>query len=184
MVYLAGSAHQNTGTANLITVLPKAARPKHVMFLSIYNFDASVGVLIIEPNGDVMSDEPAGRQFTSLAGISFPVAKTTWHKVSLTEGWKSAQSLYNTGDSSYAVIGGVVYLSGSVRQPSGTVALFGTLPKAERPANVLELATYTFDGAFGSLGVASNGWTFAVSTPDSSAQAYTSLAAISYPRGA
>jgi hypothetical protein len=111
--------------------------------------------------------------------------KITWHPLHLINGWKSASTIeLQTGTTSYAVSGGVVYLSGSVRQPSGTVALFGTLPKAERPANVLELATYTFDGAFGSLGVASNGWTFAVSTPDSSAQAYTSLAAISYPRGA
>ena len=50
-------------------------------------------------------------------------------------------------DPGYWVSGGVVHLSGSVDQPSGTGQIFAVLPKADRPAHDLyiQVMVYTPD---------------------------------------
>jgi hypothetical protein len=182
VVHLFGALHRTSGSSDLPAVLPRPARPKHDMYLTVYSDAGAVGSLHITPGGSVLVFGSATSAFTSFAGISYPVATTKWHKLSLADGWVSSQSIYNSGDPSYAVIRGVVYLSGSMHEASGDSGLFGSLPTAARPAHVLELATYTFNGAFGALSLIPTGFMFVVSHPQSTAMSYTSLAAISYPR--
>jgi len=79
----------------------------------------------------------AAQQYTSLAGISFPAAADTVHKLALDNGWQSGEATFGTGDPSYWVSGGVVHLSGSVLQQTGTDDIFAVLPKADRPAHDL-----------------------------------------------
>lgn len=105
-------------------------------------------------------------------------AGVTWHKLTLINGWKSSQTAYGTGNPSYAISGGVVYLSGSLN--GGTKTTFAVLPAAARPARKLYFTIYTVDGNSGTLVIRPNGSMSVFSTPASYAALYTSLAAVSY----
>src|SRR5260370_42447214 len=48
------------------------------------------------------------------------VTTFTWHKLTLLNGWKSSPSPHHSGDPSYAVSAGVVYLSGALDLPTTT----------------------------------------------------------------
>src|SRR5260370_4886320 len=50
-----------------------------------------------------------------------------WHALHLRNGWVSSNGAYQTGSPSYAVSNGVVYLSGSLNQPSGSSSTFAFL---------------------------------------------------------
>jgi len=126
------------------------------------------------------SPQSNARGFTSLAAISYPAPGTTWHKLSLINGWKPVGTAF--GSPAYAVIGGVVYLSGSLWQPAGLSNNFANLPRAARPAHYLALAVLTAGGTSGTVQIASNGSGEANSHPYVNAQGYTSLSAIAYPR--
>ena len=72
--------------------------------------------------------QPAGPTITGV----------TWHQLTLTNGWVSGQSQEpGDGISAWTVRNGVVYLTGSVMQTSGTNGEFAVLPSAARPAHVL-----------------------------------------------
>jgi hypothetical protein len=182
VVYLYGSLHG--GTASLFAVLPRADRPARVIYRSIYTFADTSGYLAIYPNGDVFANGADAQTYTSLAAISFPSTALTRHKLTLRNGWVSAQHVFNTGDPGYAVVGGVVYLYGSVRQPSGSSELATVLPKTARPAHNLFVTTYTAGGATGSVEVSKSGqvYVFSSATP-AAAQALALLGGISFPRG-
>ena len=68
--------------------------------------------------------------FTGLAGISYPAKATAMSTLSLEDGWQSSDGQYGTGDPSYSVRNGMVYLSGSLNQPAGDAQTFGVLPPA------------------------------------------------------
>jgi len=104
---------------------------------------ATLGLLEVDQNGDLSAYDSAARQFTSLAGISFPVPQAA-HTLTLDNGWQSAQGLYTTGDPSYSVSGGVVYLSGSVRQPISGNDILTVLPKAARPKHDLYIKVMVY----------------------------------------
>jgi hypothetical protein len=99
--------------------------------------------------------------------------------LTLLNGWQSEQNAYNTGDPSYCVAAdGMVYLSGSLAQPSGGSQEFAVLPPGARPASISYLSVYTFDGAVGVVRIGSDG---AMSAYNGSAAQFTSLAGISFP---
>ena len=102
----------------------------------------------------------------------------TWHKLTVINGWVSAQSTYSTGGPSYAVANGIVYLSGSILRASGHKVFFGVLPAAARPAHNIWTTVYTLDSTTGTLEIEPNGKLFAFGT---SAPGFMSLAAVSYP---
>ena len=109
------------------------------------------------------------------------------HKLALDNGWQSGEPTHDTGDPSYWVSGGVVHLSGSVVQPSGTNQIFAVLPKADRPAHDLyiQVMVYTPDNnaRAGTVEIDPDGAMWAYSTWGNAAQMYTSLAGISFPLG-
>jgi hypothetical protein len=184
--YLSGSLHQASGTNQVFAVLPPAARPAHAMYLSVYTYNGTIGLLEIDPQGRLYAYDGGAQQYTSLAGISFPVSVAP-HTLALDNGWQSAQGLYGTGDPSYSVSNGVVYLSGSLYQPSGTNQIFAVLPKADRPKHELYIKAMVYTpntvAQTGTVKIEPDGAMWAYSTSGNAARLYTSLAGISYPLG-
>jgi hypothetical protein len=187
MVYLSGSLHQPVGTSEIFATLPAGARPLHSMYVTVYTYSGTTGLLLVEPNGTMYAYMGGAQQYTSLAGISFPAAAVSIHKLALDNGWKSGEPAQDTGDPAYSVSGGVVHLSGSVYQPSGSNQIFAVLPKADRPAHDLyiQVMVYTPDNTadVGTVLIEPDGAMYAYSSPALDAQKYTSLAGISFPLG-
>ncbi|HWF79921.1 MAG TPA: hypothetical protein VN695_05000 [Streptosporangiaceae bacterium] len=182
VVYLSGSLH-TSGTSQLATVLPKAARPAHRMVVAVYTFDdIDVGWVDIMPTGQVRVFGADAPIFTSLANISYPVVGTKWHNFKLEDGWKSGQATFGTATPAYAIINGIVYLNGSMTGATAPNGLWTTLPVGVRTAaDVLEIEVYTAGGSVGGIAItASLG--LVSSTPFSNAKQFTSLAALAYPQ--
>jgi hypothetical protein len=111
----------------------------------------------------------------------------TWSSLSLVNGWVSANSTNQTGDPRVAIQNGVVYLSGGLDQSSGTNAVFATLPLSFRPAHNMYVPVSTNAGTSGLLYIAHDGTMKAYSpsscsSTQNSAQCFTSLATVSYPK--
>jgi hypothetical protein len=189
MVYLSGSLNQPAGDIQVFGVLPPAARPAHPMYLSVYTYNGAIGELEIDTNGNLVVYEGGAQQYTSLAGVSFPVASAATNQLTLINGWQSAQPPYGTGDPSYSVRNGVVHLSGSLVQPPapGDTQDFAILPVAARPKYYLYIKTEVSPpdsfAAQGDIVISPDGRMFSDSYPLSESEAFTSLAGISYPVG-
>jgi hypothetical protein len=111
-------------------------------------------------------------------------AKITLHSIPLKNGWRSAQSVYGTGNPSYTVQNGIVYLTGSVHKPTAGSDEVGVLPKAARPGHDLYLPAYTLDATEGTVLIEPNGKIFAYgASSNTDSEGYTSLAGISFPAG-
>ncbi len=123
------------------------------------------------------------------AGVAAPAASAsvrptcTWQPLSLINGWGSANAEFGTGDPSYCVENGIVYLSGSLGQATPGSDVFANLPKAALPTSTLYLPVYNFAGSTGSLTISSTGTMSAwnVPSPPNTAAEFTSLAGISFP---
>jgi len=112
-------------------------------------------------------------------------ASLTEHALSLRNKWQSADPGNRTGRPQYAVSQGIVYLSGSLHQPSGTNTLFAYLPKGARPGHVMYISIYVSQGAPGGvLQLFPNGAMVVYSSNPQSARDFSSLASISFPVGA
>jgi hypothetical protein len=112
------------------------------------------------------------------ASASLGRAGCSWTPFTLLNGWQSVNSTYGTGDPSYCVSYGIVYLSGSLSQSGSGDDYFAVLPPAAVPASTTYLSTYTFGGTAGALRIDTNGDLLAF---DGKATSYTSLAGISFP---
>jgi hypothetical protein len=127
---------------------------------------------------------------TQLTGSGTINTSVTFHPITLVNGWVSENSTYGTGNPNVGVVSGVVYLSGSLAQPTPGIQQFATLPLAYRPAHTLYINVYTFNGTTGTLYITKNGFISAAAAnvtagcggSRNSAQCYTSLAAVSYPK--
>jgi hypothetical protein len=108
-----------------------------------------------------------------------------WHQLSLMNGWQSDQGTYGTGDPQYCITsGGMVYLSGSLTQPSAGVNEFAVLPQQAWPGSTLYLSVYTMDGTAGVLQINPNGAMFAYNgESNGDVTGFTSLAGVSFPEG-
>jgi hypothetical protein len=122
VVYLSGSVIQTSGTDNEFAALPPAARPSRVLYMTVATVAHTQGFVIVHPNGAIQAwaDPYSNAQgFTGLAGISYPALALGMTKLSLKNGWQSSDSRWGTGDPSYSVSNGMVYLAGSLHQPAG-----------------------------------------------------------------
>lgn len=182
VVYLSGSLHAS-GSSQLATVLPKAARPARRMFISVYTFDGlSPGWLVILPTGKVYVFGSHAATYTSLADISYPAAGAKWHNFKLDGGWKSGQATFGTPAPEYAIINGIVYFNGSMTGTAAKNGLWTSLPTGVKTAaDVLEIEVYTTNGSVGGIAV-TDSFGLVSSMPFSNAQKFTSLAAIAYPQ--
>jgi hypothetical protein len=185
VVYLRGVMDQSPrgfNTSDTFAVLPKAARPARKLYLAVYA-DGVIGDLVVYPTGvmNVLSAAPLeAKSFTSLDGISFPVAPTTGLALTLINGWKSGGQ-FGTGVPSVWKENGVVHLLGSLQAPTSSGIssdVFAVLPPGARPARVLYINTFGYGGTGGSISVAPNG---AMRVRITQGNSFTSLAAISFP---
>ena len=187
-VYLSGSIHQAVGSNGEFAVLPPAARPAHDLYITVYTYGGSYGYLFISQVGVVQAGsapQSNAQAYMSLASVSYPAAATASQNLTLINGWQSSQSQWNSGNPAYAVKNGIVYLSGSMYQPSGTNQEWTVLPPAARPAASLNIIVDTYGGATGELQINPDGTVIAFSpTAPGSQQQLTSLAGISYPAAA
>jgi hypothetical protein len=180
VVYLSGSLYQPSGSSHEFAVLPAAARPSHAMYITNYTVDGTHGHLYAKPNGQLFAYGADAASFFSLAGISFPARSMAQHRLALLNGWNSSQLRWNTGDPSYALHNGVVYLSGSLHQRVGSSSVFARLPVAARPSHNLYITVDTFDATIGVVYIKPDGTMQAYS---GEARSFTSLAGISFPVG-
>jgi len=101
-----------------------------------------------------------------------------WQSLYLLNGWQSAQSNWNTGDPEYCIDNGIVYLSGSLKNPTNAGNEFAVLPPQALPTSRLDLLAYTYNGTIGQLIIGPDGAMYA---DGSDADQYTSLAGVSFP---
>ncbi len=118
-------------------------------------------------------------------GASLPNT-VSFQKLTLVNGWVSENSTFGSGAPSAGVSNGVVYLSGSLAQPAPGVDGFATLPSADRPVHNLYITVYTNDGITGTLFIGTDGTMEAFSGTScgsgNTAQCFTSLATVSFPK--
>jgi len=123
---------------------------------------------------------PAGIQAATSTVVSF-------HGLSLVNGWQSEQANVGTGNPRVGLLNGVVYLKGSLAQPTPGSSLFAQLPSADRPVDTLRINVWTSGGTPGTLEITTDGRMFLSSNvacgSGNTAQCFTSLATISYPLG-
>ena len=203
MVYLSGSLAQPGGGSDEVAVLPAAAAPASNLYLSVYTYGGTTGVLYISTSGEILAYSGASgggdTAFTSLAGISFPGTTVAQQSLPLLNGWQSAQSEYGTGNPSYSVTSDqVVHLSGSLNGSQITPGLsgepgisanspekFAVLPSGAVPAACSSTETYTYGGVHGVLAFEPSGELDAYATGqgiyNTPSAEYTSLAGISFP---
>ncbi len=179
VAYLSGSLEQPSGTSDTFATLPPADWPSHWLYFPVYTDNGGEGSLEVSPTGALSVWGTGATQYSSLAGISFPLTLAS-QKLHLSHGWQSAQSSWDTSDPRAAVHGGVVYLSGSAWLPSGTAVTLAGLPRADRPSHWLYLPVYTYGGTEGSLVISPSG---TVSAYGAAAHSYTSLAGLHFPAG-
>ena len=186
VVRLTGTITQPTGSNPEFAVLPAAARPAHLDLIPVRMCASGDATLAVKPDGQMSVTGATARDCSFLAGVSFTAASTAATSMSLINGWQSAQGLKATGDPAYSVTGGVVHLSGSLTQPgagpssSDEVAV---LPSAVWPLHNVYVTTYAGNGAPGAVEIMSDGEMYAYGPNYADAQAFTSLAGISYPVG-
>jgi hypothetical protein len=127
----------------------------------------------------------AGYAASTTSSHPAAAAKTTWHALSLRNGWKSAASRFHTGGPAFTVIDKVVYLTGVAYQPANSAnppAVVAVLPKAERPKHSLWFSIYDYAAAGNAnLEIATNGDVEVIGGTDSAF--FTSFAGVSYPLG-
>jgi hypothetical protein len=184
MVYLSGSVGAPNGfLSKEFAVLPAYAAPAHRVYLNTYTMDGAAGVVRVDPDGSLHAFSGNYKEFTSLAGLSFPAAGVPAQGLMpLLNGWQSSQSLDNTGNPAYFISRGAVHLSGEVYRPAGKPLpfspdwVFAMLPAPATPTGCFETAAYTINGP-------------AATDIDPSGNMYgadptsTSLTGISYPAG-
>ena len=123
---------------------------------------------------------PAGSQAATSTGVSF-------HGLTLANGWVSEQINDGTGNPKVGVLNGVVYLKGSIAQPTPGSSLFAQLPSGDRPVDTMLIPVWTSGGNMGTLDITTDGRMFVFSNAScgsgNTAQCFTSLATISFPLG-
>jgi hypothetical protein len=137
----------------------------------------SIMALVFSLGGGAYASAQAARQAPA-AGV-----RLTEHALKLINGWRSADPGNGTGNPRFAVNAGVVYLSGSLKQPSPGDTEFAVLPSWARPGHVVYLLIYTSQGAVGTLQIFPSGALVVYSNNPVSAKDFSSLAGVSFPVG-
>jgi len=134
---------------------------------------AAIGATTGASSASAATAQPPGPTITGV----------TWHQLTLINGWVPGQSQFpGDGIPAWTVRNGVVYLTGSVIQTSGTNSEFAVLPPAARPAHFLYMTvSVAGQGTHGWITVYPSGAMYASGDPYSDAQGFTGLAGISYP---
>ena len=112
-------------------------------------------------------------------------SEVTFSNLTLINGWQSENAVYQTGNPKVGIQNGIVYLKGSLAQPTPGSAIFANLPSRYRPTNNMYITVYTNGGTQGSLYIGHDGTMEAFSGTGcgsgTTAQCFTSLATVSWP---
>lgn len=174
IVYLSGMLRFNPGgQTRSFARLPRAARPRHVMYLAafggILKHIVFIGTITIHPDGRMFAMSPIPSSIW-LTGI-FPRRQRSGHSPLPLRGgpWRPP---------SYAIVSGVVYLAGAAVPPSGCVCPMAVLPAAAAPRYVLVRNTV----AGPDFSIVTGGVILSTATSIGDASEFTSLAGTSYPQ--
>jgi hypothetical protein len=177
VLYLRGAITQTvTGGSAMFAQLPHAAWPASNQYIEVWTNGDVPGALYVTATGQMEAFDGNSATMTSLSAASYPVTTMKSHKLALENKWVSSQGDWGSGNPSYEVSAGVVYLSGSMH--GGTQHLAAVLPLAARPKHVLYVQVYSFTGIPGWLEIFPNGNLEAFG---SGATSFTSLAGVSFP---
>ena len=146
----------------------------------------SVLALALSAGGGAYASTQLSAGNSHAASQAVSAAGVTWTSLSLVNGWASENGAFASGNPKVAQQSGIVYLSGSLAQPSGSNSQFATLPSSDRPSHNMWITVYTFGGTSGTLFIGHDGTMQATSSSScsgsqNSAQCFTSLATVSYP---
>lgn len=139
------------------------------------------------PGANISSHLPALHPAHHPAGSQAVIPGPSFHPLTLANGWVSENVNDGTGDPKVALQNGVVYLKGSLAQPTPGSTIFTSLPTADWPHDTLLINVWTSGGTPGTLEITTNGrmalFSNAPCGSGNTAQCFTSLAAISYAVG-
>ena len=139
------------------------------------------------PGPNISSHLPALHPVHHPAGSQAVIPGPSFHNLTLANGWQSENVNFGTGDPKVALQNGVVYLKGSLDQPTPGSTTFASLPTADRPHDILLINVWTSGGNPGTLEIFPNGrmavFSNAPCGSGNTAQCFTSLATISFPLG-
>jgi hypothetical protein len=125
-----------------------------------------------------VSTAPAASHSVATAGV-------TWTSLSLTNGWASENGTFQSGNPKVGQQSGIVYLSGSLHQPTPGSSQFATLPSSFRPSHNMWITVYTVSDTSGTLFIGHDGTMEAFAPGNcgsgNTAQCFTSLAGVSFP---
>jgi hypothetical protein len=98
---------------------------------------------------------------------------------------RQVKGIFASGNPKVAQQSGIVYLSGSLHQPTPGSSQFATLPSSFRPAHNMWITVYTVSDTSGTLYIGHDGTMEAFASgacgSGNTAQCFTSLAGVSFP---
>jgi len=158
IVYLSGSLKNPTNAGNEFAVLPPQALPTSRLDLLAYTYNGTIGQLIIGPDGAMYADGSDADQYTSLAGVSFPVAGTALTPLALYSGWHSGQAQFGAGNPGYVITDGIVHWTGSLTTTNTPNTgypgnYFAMVPAAAHADRCLNATVYTDGDHVGNMAI-------------------------------
>ncbi len=181
-------------------MLPPQARcrPAAWTLYLAYTYDGTIGQLIIGPDGAMYADGSDADQYTSLAGVSFPVAGTALTPLPLYPGWHSGQAQFGAGNPGYVITDGIVHWTGSLTTTNTPNTgypgnYFAMVPGAAHADRCLNATVYTYGDHVGNMAIwppstalqRSRHGVFVADTPEGTTGYYASFTSltvgISYP---
>ena len=167
VVHLQGAARQ-TGTSNLLGVLPPAARPARTVYVIVHTYLGTYADLEVAQSGQINLIDPYGfavkdYKFVSLEGISYSPSALFNHMSPPFPGLNTvnwASAVFGASDPGWVEDGsGVIHLQGAATQISlaGDKNLLATLVPIIRPNRTIYTIVHTFNGTYADLSIAPNG---------------------------
>ena len=145
----------------------------------------SILAVALSMDGGAYASTHASAGNSPAASHSVATTGVSWTTLSLINGWASENSTFQSGNPKVAQQSGIVYLSGSLHQPTPGSSQFATLPSSFRPTHNMWITVYTVSDTTGTLYIGHDG-TMEAFAPGScgggnTAQCFTSLAGVYYP---
>jgi hypothetical protein len=159
IVHFKGAISASSGDTNLVAfVLPPGFRPSKFVNVPVDMCNATGGELNIAPNGvtQVISQGATSNAtcFTSLDGVSFALATSSFTAVKLQPGWTEFDNFFRKA--AVRDINGIVHFEGEIKTAGTNPAAF-TLPAAFRPSKNVYALINLCTGSIGRLHITPSG---------------------------
>lgn len=158
--------------------LPSAAIPTDpCLSVNVYTYAGGTWPIGINQDGSIWG---ANGNFTSLAGVNYPQAPTTWQPLTLLAGQNPGGGCHPV---SYYISNGVVYLTGYPLFPDNFNGEFAVLPSGARPTHTLYLVVNGMgpgSNFYVTLRIDPSGAMYIFGCAGNSAGCFVSLSGLSY----